>query len=414
MRRRSRFMSLLLLAGGLACETGEIKLVSPDVVSGVDDFTIHVTLEDSALAAALGWEAGVPNATIKMLRYTTSLPPAEYTTDSVGRLSLPNFAGGLWRVWAERILTPDETGPTGGVVRAFGDGIREPLATTGTLPLNMGTDRAGSVVFSEFFPLWYVLPAPSVQYQWAQYFELYNNSDTTVYLDGMLVLQAWPFHNDNERRGCAEQTTFRTDPEGIWFLWATQFPGQGTDYPLTPRSTALVALDALDHSVVHPVLPDLSNADFEIAGTIDADNPAVPNLADVGPAASPGGHGAQLSTLVTPFVLARATDLATLLRGRDLQGTEYWRIPMDRVLDVVTGRHDAGDERYYTLCDGPWVGTGDVDRLELIYPVPIYEPGLSLQRRVLRRTTGGAELLDLNISMVDWEYVARTPGAIQP
>ena len=72
--RRVAPVALLAVA---ACDVPGVELAQPevDVVTGQRPASgFYVTLEDTALAAALGWSAGVPGATVVIHRFHRSLP----------------------------------------------------------------------------------------------------------------------------------------------------------------------------------------------------------------------------------------------------------------------------------------------------------------------------------------------------
>lgn len=169
-----------------SCDTPGIRLVDPDVPSdGSTGVAFQVTLEDSALAEALGWSNGVPEATVFLQRVGEPFAPESLTTDSLGQAYINDILPGQFKVAAYRVLAEDETGPMGGVVRAFGDGWIRDVCRGATVPMTLMADNAGSLVFSE----WWAQTVPG--YDNAKFVELYNNSDTTVYVDGMLIGGMW-------------------------------------------------------------------------------------------------------------------------------------------------------------------------------------------------------------------------------
>jgi len=108
-----------------------------------------------------------------------------------------------------------------------------------------------------------------------QYFEIYNNSNEVLYADGLTV---------------AESDYTNTSDNNIWsdLLPGTvavgtlySVPGNGTDYPVNPGSSIILASNGINHKVVNENSPvDLSNADFEWYDehNLDTDVPEVPNL----------------------------------------------------------------------------------------------------------------------------------------
>ena len=383
----------ITLAALTACDTPGVTLVDPDVAGDKDrSLTVTVRLEDSTLAQALGWSQGVPEAQVFLSRIGDEFNPITLVTDSTGTVVLQTFLPGQYRMAAHRVLRENETGPTDGVVRAFGDGGKFWVAPPRVLEFTLQMDQAGSVVISEILTFGRFTPTgPWSEYRSYQYFELHNNSDSTVYLDGMLWGWAWNAALEYTSYPCAVTEPFRNDPLGLWANYIQRFPGSGNDYPLAPGQTVVVALDAVDHSVVHPNLPDLTTADFELEGSADPDNPDVPNLSDVGPDLFFRGHGVE-PLEHAPLFLAQPLDLSTLAEMRDpFWGIDWVRIPMESVLDVVKFAtwHPLSDQ-IAPYC--PLFVPRFLDRLEARTGSYV---GLTLQRGALRVATGLAKLQDL-------------------
>jgi hypothetical protein len=178
-------------------------------------------------------------------------------------------------------------------------------------------------------------------YPYAGFVTLFNNTDTTVYLDGMIFGEGWSGSLEAAVTPCQATKPWRDDPAGIWTRTFQRFPGTGRDYPIAPGGRAVIATDAIDHRELFPgkldASFDLSHARFEFMGAADVDNPAVPNMIDAGPTAYPQGHGLQFAGLIAVPFLALPVDLAALPRGSGVNGTDndWARIPADRVLDAL-------------------------------------------------------------------------------
>ncbi len=402
----------ITLAVLTSCDTPGVTLVDPDVAGDGDrGLTITVRLEDSTLARALGWSEGVPDAEVFLNRIGDEFDPITLRTDSTGTAMLETMLHGQYRIAAIRVLREDETSPTGDVVRAFGDGLKVYPAVLVELMLRM--DQAGSLLISEMQGDGRFTPdAQYSSYKWFHFFELYNNSDTTIYLDGMLWGQAFGIYRDYAPYPCAVTEQWRTDPSGVCAMCLHRFPGTGSQYPLLPAQIALVALDAADHSMVHPNLPDLSAADFELKGTADADNPDVPNLIQVGTRSSFSGHG--LGVLEPyPYFIAESLDLGALQRRVDpFGGAEWLNIPAGSLLDVVMDASmDPATDQLAPSC-AQYVPRF-LDRLEAASPLNGDQVTLTLQRRALRVAQGIVKLQDLNVSFLDFHEAERTPGWIE-
>lgn len=103
-----------------------------------------------------------------------------------------------------------------------------------------------------------------------QYIEFYNNSDESMYVDGLYFALAE-----------SESTPAYPASSNSGYVYAKQifqFPGSGTEYKLEPGASVLVVNSATDHTQSASASIDLTNATFEAKGSKFANNPAVPQL----------------------------------------------------------------------------------------------------------------------------------------
>ena len=274
-------------------------------------------------------------------------------------------------------------------------------------------NRTGSLVISEIY-------APStlvaeLSYNFHMYFELYNNSDRTVFLDGLTFGTVSLIDIAAPHASCAESARFRKDPDGVWGEFLHRFPGSGGEYPLAPGDAAVIALDAIDHSVVDPRFPDLSNADFELFGSGDVDNPDVPNLPEIGLRPWFHGHGL-LFYYSRPLFIANELDPASLERVVERLGSgdvTRIRIPTMDLIDVIwTEQDDAFIDQLYERCDG--VVHEIFDQLGGGFMPGGEDLTASAQRIRLPGASGAAgRLQDTNVSAVDLVSARFTPGTIR-
>ena len=173
----------------------------------------------------------------------------------------------------------------------------------------------------------------------------------------------------------------------------------------------MIALDAVDHSVVHRNLPDLTQADFELQGHGDADNPDVPNLAEVGPTRWPYSNGVEPSTHA-PMFLSQPRDLSELVQLHDpFHGRNWVRIPTEAVLDVMTA--DVMSPDFDVLIAAPCALRVPPSMDRLATPWTAWtDATYSIQRKTLQTMNGRFALQDLNTSFVDFTEAKRSPGSI--
>ncbi len=383
--------------------------------------------EAGAALEGLGAQAGhVPDAHVRIRRNGESSVETG-TTDAEGEVTFTDLLPGRYDVTALRLLSGDqatavsEADSTLAGINAIGGGVQaqvHPPASNAEVEATAG--RRGSLVISEVHD-WSprVTAGPSAQYGQAEYIEVYNNSDTTVYLDGKILGEGFWFLwesavNEASLDNCTQFESWRMDPDGVWSEKHLRFPGTGREYPLAPHDTRVVASQAIDHGEVHPGLglPNLSMADFEVVGTgQDVDNPAVPNMEDVGfrPSIDALGRGL-VATYFTRFI-ADNVDLELLpTDGLPLRYPDYRRFPTATILDLVAVYDDPAkldwDSR---VCDHL------VSRVFERQAAPIRDAlaGNAIHRRVLGKTRGGRAILQrTRTSAVDLVRDARSPGRV--
>jgi hypothetical protein len=348
-------------------------------------------------------------------------------TDSLGQVTFAELLPGRYDITSLRLLSVDEgvwiaeADSTLASISALGGGVRTRVQPPAVIvEVEAAAGRRGSLVISEIHDWWpRVASGPTVQYSQATYIEVYNNADTTVFLDGKILgdgfWYVWESElNESSRDNCTAFESWRMDPDGVWSEMHLRFPGGGHEYPLAPQGTRIVATQAIDHGEVHPGLglPDLSMVDFEVVGPgQDVDNPAVPNMEHVGfrPSIDALGRGL-VPVYYTPFI-ADNVDLESLPTDQlPLRNPDYRRFPAAMVLDLVAVYHDPAtldwDGR---VCD------------HLVSPIfdrqaaPIWNglAGNSVHRRVLGTTASGQVILQrTRTSAVDLVRGPRSPGRV--
>jgi len=203
--------------------------------------------------------------------------------------------------------------------------------------------KISPLIFSEIF---YAGTTP--YYFRNQFYEIYNNSSNTIYLDGIYFANLYP------TTATKTLPQWPTEDEGVYAhaerVW--KFPGTGKDYPLKAGESVVVSQFAANHKLPAycPASPvDCSSSEFEF----NMNNPNYPDQPAVdmvhvfyNGSASKGTVPQYLTSVFGgAFVLLRipegvswnpVTDLT--MRTRDLPKTSttlYAKIPIQYVLDAV-------------------------------------------------------------------------------
>ncbi len=338
-----------LASTAVACGGGTEVIAPPPPPPAAFLLTFTPDADDAATAAALGWQAGLPGLAVSLAPTDSSRPAQLFTTSAAGTVAIAGLPAGDYIVEASRWLTGGDRAKLAGTDDAIGFITRTPvrIGTSGSLILSVPASRRRSLVISE----WAFNGTSTTDgsaYFFGGYLELFNNSDSTIYLDGLVVGRGVSWDYDHSPLSCSLFRPFSEDPAGVWSLEMQAFPGTGRDHPLAPGHTAVVATDAIDHRPLIPSGLDLRAADFEFVGPADADNPAVPNMVDVGfdALAALQGHGLYFPPLGQVAYVARALDYPSLTLAR-MPGTSDERsprVPRERILDVAVIRtnYDAG------------------------------------------------------------------------
>ncbi|HFE64253.1 hypothetical protein B1H10_07580 [candidate division KSB1 bacterium 4484_188] len=229
-------------------------------------------------------------------------------------------------------------------------------------------------------------PPPPPLYFHDQFTEIYNNSQDTVYIDGYAIGDV--------------DYGYLDDPDFVYCIHLYEFPGNGTDYPVAPGGTVIVAQDAEDHTMKNPKSLDLSNADFEYYNPLssDIDNPFVPNMIQIH---HKYGFDFLYSVMNDAIVLFKLEEGDTLGYGP----FNLIKVPKAWVVDGVEYKEDLGNLEFKRLSD-------DIDA-GLTGGIPSYQ-GKSVARKVFKIIDGQKVLSDHNNSFIDFQVLdIPSPGSIE-
>jgi hypothetical protein len=172
-----------------------------------------------------------------------------------------------------------------------------------------------------------------------QFYELYNNGESVIYLDGLC------FGTIFSNLASTNQPTWdiANQEKYIFYQWIWQLPGAGTDYPLQPGESIIIAQWATNHKVeaLNPNSPvNLASAEFEgfcPNATIQSDEQAI-NMELVFRTTSMASMPQWLSSIngcaYAMFFPDENTDLETLTTQVG-SSTQSLAVPISIVADAV-------------------------------------------------------------------------------
>lgn len=216
------------------------------------------------------------------------------------------------------------------------------------LSVDISGSAIGKLAFSEIF-----YAGTNPRYFRDQFYEIINNSEDVIYLDGIF------FANLTPTTATTELPTWPAGDDGKYVyaerVW--KFPGQGEDYPLLPGESVSISQFAANHTLPQyspnsPIDGSTSEFEFNMGNANFPDQPAPDMVHFFFDGASSKGTAPQYLTSVFggAFVIFRAPDNEIYdpvnnlqLQTRDLSSTLtrlYAKIPLDYVIDAVEAGHN--------------------------------------------------------------------------
>jgi hypothetical protein len=321
-----------------ACGSGS-TVIAPPPPPPPATFRIALSAdaEDVASAQTLGWSAGIPNAQVTLTPVAGGTAFSA-TSTAAGIADFGTVTSGSYYVDASRWLSTTEAAALPAALGVDGWAIRKGISVSvggGVQGISVPTSRRRSLVISEwaFNAGWD--PIAGNDYQQGGYLKLYNNADTTIYLDGIVIGEGFGLSYNYSTFPCTLYTQIALDPAGLWNRFAEAFPGTGQEHPLLPGHTVVIATDAIDHRPFFANSLDLSHVDYEFVGAADVDNPSVPNMVQTGTLPS-SFSGILFEGLTAVPFLSLPASVAGLPHMTNPSGSGVWaRFPASKILDVV-------------------------------------------------------------------------------
>ena len=234
---------------------------------------ITISLPDDAL------QGGKDHYVIRLTNIATGRTQTD--TTNVGGLVSINAEEGVYNIEVTGQKTLTTTIDNGTTQQSYTEtveirGLLEKSVVTGTqveftVPLLIAQKGNGFVI-QEIYFTGSKTPANGSYYQ-DQYIEIYNNTDSVLYADGLSVVESTHLSSS----AISEFTIYPSDLI-VGALYT--IPGSGKEHPVQPGKSIIIASLGINHTAVNANSPaDLSKADFEwFDGGNDVDVPEVPNM----------------------------------------------------------------------------------------------------------------------------------------
>ena len=357
-----------------------LQLQKPDNVTDIQYGTITLTLTEL-------------NRNEKVERVFTNL--------SQNELTLPLLMGS-YEVHIAATVTYTINGETvAGEMSAFVNKVD--LLNNSSFPISLSIKAKGNdFIIEEIFFAGTATPEGK-QYFGDQYIKLYNPTDRVLYADGLVLA-------DSEFLTVTKiDYTPNIMAEAFTAGSMVQIPGTGTQYPVQPGKSIVIAEQGINHKENNPNSIDLSKADFE-----NFYPPRVKDVDGVGVTNNINLHGIFIfnNRGNRSYVIARfpeGTTTTTLQYdyeykvGTKLMQRQALKIPNNWIVDAVNLSTKTGFEWIVTSSslDSGWAYVANDEKDTSRY-------GKSVRRKVLSQNNGKTVFKDTNNSTEDFE-ILTTP-----
>lgn len=248
------------------------------------------------------------------------------------------------------------------------------------------------------------------QYYGDQYIKITNNTDRTLYADGLILM-------DSEFLTVSKYDYTPNIMNEYFTISNTLIiPGSGKEYPVAPGESIVIADTAVDHREYNSRSMDLSKADFEYYNPRDdedIDNPDVPNMisSSLGEdmmwtfhnrgfksyAIGRFGEGVTAESFARDNFYTAEYEMVVPDYGTFPMSTDAWKFPNAWITDAV---NLSIEELFAWIVTSPtldsgWSYCGKVDRDQTRY-------GKSVIRKRVNMADGRTLLKDTNNSTVDF------------
>ncbi|MCR4032789.1 MULTISPECIES: DUF4876 domain-containing protein [Flavobacterium] len=309
-------------------------------------------------------------------------------------------------------------------------------ATATTLNVEMKTSKVGDFVIKQIYYGGSDTKKGAIFRD--QFIEIYNNSNTVQYADGLYMalltgstattVLAYSLPNGQFDWSKSEGMTMGSEANTnfVYALNIIKIPGSGTEYPVQPGKSIVIAQNALNHqanyvdnkgksvSILNPELTvDLSTADFEsFLGTYSGDlyqydiqNPAVPDV-DIAYWGNSNNDMILDSNGRHGYVIFKMTnaEFAALKKYKNPKGDANLalQIPISVIIDGVDTTKDLGSSLV------PKKLPSQIDGGNTYLPSGAYS-SKSVMRKTKTTVAGRIILQDTNNSTNDFVEVTANP-----
>lgn len=424
---------------------------------GTLDYTVTVLFDDNNPTTTNG--GIVPNAKVTLINTSTS-DTYEVNTNVAGQASVSNILPGTYNIKAVKTFTNQEFENQFGYQENDDEIVFNGALNNTIINVSLNANvieikqaKTGDLLIKQ------VYYAGSNASQGAamrdQFIEIYNNSNEVIYADGLYIAQLFgsttinpssanaPYSLSTGQWDWAQSLNMslisgNANTDYVYADYVVQIPGNGTQYPIQPGQSIVIAQTAINHkapilnnsgtpiTINNPDLTiDLSDANFEAylgdfrisigeqPFATDIENPAVPNVL-VSYWGVPGAYSGNKDMIFDTqgrdsFAIFKDEDFVNYKKFvlpnivSPVSNTPYYiQIPANKIIDGVETQH------YNPSTPRPKMLPSDIDASSIATAAAFNST--SIIRKTKTETPTGRKILkDTNNSSEDFVVVSATP-----
>lgn len=251
--KKSVFSSLVLVLTGVlffSCSNEEVK---PELENGRITIEMPLNVSDVVLNSFEGTATNVQSGEIVTLPF-----PVKEGDNYV--VTLPAMVSGRYNIMAKGNISFVKNGLAGNTdFEVVSNDVTLDEASASTRVVVSSFKAEGGFVLSEICTTGTVTPQ-NKNYNYDAYFVITNNSDVVLYADSIVLIESQYQSSSSGNNPWSPDVRPYAIPAGAVFM----IPGNGTDHPVQPGESIVIANNAMDHTTVNENSYDLTDADFEV------------------------------------------------------------------------------------------------------------------------------------------------------
>src|SRR3989339_544993 len=288
-----------------------------------------------------------------------------------------------------------------------------PLQTS-VQTLTLDGKAGGDLVIKEVYSLGAANDGYAIMFK-DQFFEIFNNSDETQYLDKLYIAYLSP---SKAGQGSTDVPLGLPLTSFVYASKILQFPGTGTQYPLEPGMGAVIAINAINYKELKPLAltVDNSTAQFDTYAItwlqslgrtgnsfFVVDNPNVPNMNCIYLNIQNNGFF-NMDDYASIALVKSGPVFTETIKDPTITTSEvfYMKIPVSEIIDgvdILAKSSSAAFKRLPAVIDSGFTYAQENGSANYT--------GKSLRRKVAKTLASGRKVLqDSNNSSNDFEVVA--------